>query len=72
MIKEILEEKMGQVIISVILGLGLASLFRKICNGDNCIIIKSPDLKDLKKYYYKIDSQCYKYEPYSTSCELNK
>lgn len=72
MIQDLLENKTGQIIISVILGLGLATLFRQVCKGNNCIVIQSPDMKELEKYYYKIDSNCYKYKPYATSCELKK
>lgn len=72
MIQDLLENKVGQIILSVILGLGLATLFRQVCSGNNCILIKSPDLKELDKYYYKIDSQCYKYKPYASSCDIDK
>jgi hypothetical protein len=68
MIKDLLESPTGQIIISVILGLGLATLFRKVCTSNNCIVIKGPNLKDLEKYYYKVDGDCYKYTPYVTNC----
>ena len=34
------ETDSGKIIISIILGLGLASMFRKICNENNCLVIK--------------------------------
>jgi hypothetical protein len=68
MIKDLLESKSGQIIISIILGLGLATLFRKVCSGNNCIIIKGPNFKEVEKYYYKVDDDCYKYTPIVTKC----
>lgn len=68
MIKDLLESSSGQILISIILGLGLATLFRKACTSNNCIIIKSPNLKEIEKYYYKVDGDCYKYTPYVTKC----
>lgn len=62
----------GCTIISIILGLGLAALFRKACSGKNCIIIKSPSIKETNKYYYKIDDDCYKYTAMPTQCPDNK
>lgn len=69
MITDLLESKMGQILISIILGLGLATLFRKACKDNACVMIKGPNLKDVNKYYYKIENDCYKYTPYVTKCE---
>jgi hypothetical protein len=69
MLEQIFENKIGQIVVSVILGLGLATVFKRVCTGDNCIVIESPDMKEINKYYYKIDEQCYKYKPYATTCD---
>ena len=69
MLEQILENKIGQILLSMVLGLGLAAIFRKVCSGNNCIVVQSPNLQDIKKYYYKIDEDCYRYEPYATKCE---
>ena len=34
------KDKYGKIIISIIWGLGLAALFRRVCKGRNCIVIK--------------------------------
>ena len=44
MLKKMASNDLGKIIISCILGLGLASLFKKICVDDNCLIIKSPPI----------------------------
>ena len=36
-IKRLLNTHLGRIIISILLGLGLASLFRKVCTDKNCI-----------------------------------
>ena len=59
----------GRIIVSLILGFGLAALFRQVCKGDECHIVEPPNLQDLKKYYYKVDGDCYKYTPYATKCD---
>lgn len=55
-------------IMSIILGLGLASLFRQVCKDDKCKIIKGPNVKDIERNIYKIDDKCYKYKPVATLC----
>lgn len=69
MITDLLESKAGQIIISVILGLGLATIFRKACKDNSCVVVKGPPLKDVDKYYYKLEDDCYKYTPYATKCQ---
>ena len=69
MLSDIMNNPSGRILVSILLGLGLASVFRKVCSGQNCVIIKAPPSKDVNKYYYKIDDECYKYTPYATKCE---
>jgi hypothetical protein len=72
MIKDLLETKMGQIIISVILGLGLAAVFRQVCKGPNCVVVNSPNIQELEKYTYKLNEDCFKYTPYPTACERER
>ncbi len=67
-IKHLMTSKEGQILISVILGFGLATIFRKVCKDNNCVVIKGPKIEDVQKYYYKMDEGCYKYTPYIVDC----
>lgn len=58
----------GSVIISVVLGLGLASFFKKVCRDGRCVIIKGPPINEVNKNIYKINEECYKYTPFATKC----
>jgi|TARA_B100000900_G_C20387289_1_gene637080 hypothetical protein len=64
---KLLNTEVGQRIVSIILGLGLASIFRKVCSNNNCLVIKGPKIVEMDKYY-KIDKKCYKYNPYPINC----
>ena len=68
-LSDIMNNPIGRIIVSVVLGLGLASLFRKACGSKNCIVIKGPTIGEVEKYYYKIDDECYKYTPYASKCD---
>lgn len=59
----------GSTIISIILGLGLASVFRSVCSDKGCIVVKGPKMEEVNKYYYKIHDKCYKYTPVVSECE---
>jgi len=62
----------GHIIISIVLGLGLASLFRKACSGKNCLVFKAPEMKEVKDKVFKFENKCYKYKEQQTKCNVNK
>ena len=72
-LKKAMSTPVGSIIISVILGLGLAALFRKVCHGDGCVVIKAPDASDLQKFVYRVhgnDTSCFKYTPEEVPCPM--
>tara|TARA_Y100000816_G_C26024372_1_gene536045 strand:- start:812 stop:1027 length:216 start_codon:yes stop_codon:yes gene_type:complete len=69
MIDNIMSTEYGSTIISIILGLGLAVMFKKVCKDGNCVIIKGPSPKEIQKNIYKIENNCYKYIPEVINCD---
>ena len=63
-----MKSKYGPILISIILGFGLATIFRRVCHGDGCVVIQSPDIDDIKKNTYRYGESCYKYTPHATPC----
>ncbi len=70
--KDLIDSGFGSVIISGVLGLGLAALFQKACKDNNCVIIKGPAYKDIKDKIYIHDGKCIVYKPESSSCEAKE
>ena len=62
----------GRIVVSIILGLGLATLFRKVCKDRDCIIFKAPDIKKIQNQIFKFDKKCYKFEENIEKCNNNK
>jgi hypothetical protein len=69
MLERVMKDRVGSIIISIVLGLGLAALFRRVCKDGSCVVIKAPKQEEIQKYYYKVESDCYKYTPYVVSCD---
>jgi hypothetical protein len=67
-IDNMLSSKEGRIVLSIIWGLGLATLFRKVCVGRSCIVIKAPNLKKIENNVYGFDGKCYKFNPEITKC----
>jgi hypothetical protein len=71
-VMDILHTQNGKYALSFILGVGLASLFRKACNDRNCIVFHSPPLEDVKNNIYQYDNKCYKFTEYVSKCNENE
>jgi len=66
--KRLFNTPLGKIILSIILGLGLASLFRKVCTDKNCIHFKGAAIADIDGKTFMHDNKCYKYSAKSSKC----
>jgi hypothetical protein len=66
--KRLFTTPLGKILLSVILGLGLASLFRKVCTDKNCIHFKGAAIADIDGKTYMHDDKCYKYTATPSKC----
>jgi hypothetical protein len=68
----LLNNKSGKYMISIIIGLGIASLFRKVCDDYNCIVYKGVVYDEVKDNTYEYNSTCYKYDVKPVTCNSKK
>jgi hypothetical protein len=61
----------GRIIMSILLGFGLASLFRTVCKDKGCLIFNAPPLDQIQDKIYKSGDKCVKYNTVSTKCSIN-
>lgn len=71
-LKKLLYSKTGNIIISILLGFGLASLFRFSCKNNNCIIFKAPPINKIKDKVFKFNNKCYTFTENAETCDKNK
>ena len=71
-LKRLIYGEPGKIIISIILGLGLATLFRKVCKDRDCIIFRAPDIKKIQNQIFKCEGKCYKFSEEIERCDSNK
>ena len=62
----------GRIIMSIILGIGLATFFRTVCKGKQCRVISAPSIDELDGKIYKFDNKCYTFEKNAITCNKNK
>ena len=70
-LKEIINSSRGRIICSILLGLGLATLFRKACNNRNCLVFKAPSFGNIKNRVFSYNDKCYEYKEQGTSCDTD-
>ena len=71
-IKRLIHTPMGQIMLSMILGLGLASMFRHVCHGKNCITFNGPVISEIDGKIYKFGETCYQYKTKHVKCDAKK
>jgi hypothetical protein len=62
----------GKIIMSILLGLGLATFFRSVCKGKRCQIIAAPPMEEIENQTYRFDQKCYKMEKHAVKCDKTK
>jgi hypothetical protein len=61
----------GKLIMSILLGFGLASLFRTVCKNKECLIFHAPPLEQIQDKIYKNGDKCVKYSSVPTKCNAD-
>lgn len=63
-----MKTQQGSYVVSIILGIGIASLFRKTCASRNCMVFRGPPINKVKNSVFKHDNKCYKFTEKSVEC----
>jgi len=66
------DTRVGRIVISAILGIGLASIFRKVCNSRDCLVFEAPPMKEVTENTYKYNGQCYRFKESPVACDAEK
>jgi hypothetical protein len=67
-----INSKSGRLFMSAILGFGLATIFRSVCEGKNCVVFVAPPLSEIEDKIFEHNGKCYKYEHATVKCDPSK
>ena len=62
----------GRYLMSILLGFGLATLFRQMCTGKDCVSFNAPPLEEIDDQTYKFDDKCYTLHKKAVQCNSKK
>jgi len=71
-LKRLIYSDVGRIVISIILGLGLATLFRRVCKERDCLVFHAPEMNKIKGQVFKFNDKCYKFEEEIEKCDSMK
>jgi hypothetical protein len=71
-LNRLLASGFGRYLISILLGLGLATLFRKACKDRSCLSFNGPVISEIDGKTYQFGEYCYKYELIPVKCDPKK
>lgn len=71
-LEKFFKNETGKVIMSILLGLGLATLFRQACKGSNCLIKHAAPIQEIDGQIYRFDKKCYKFNKNPVNCDKSK
>ena len=69
-IQKVIGSKNGVFILSIVLGLGLACIFKTCCDSHNCIVYKAPEYDEKK--IIKYNDKCYQPDEHMETCDATK
>ena len=70
--KDILNSEFGKIAISILLGIGLSSMFRKTCKDKDCLEFRGPAVEDVETSMYRFGNDCYKFRSMAVPCDPSK
>lgn len=71
-LENFINSQSGKYIMSMLLGFGLATLFRQICTGKNCLRFYAPPLEEIDDQTYNFDDKCFKLQKTAVKCNTKK
>lgn len=70
--KRLLHSDIGVNFISILLGIGLASLFRRVCKDRKCLKFVAPPAESIDERIFEFDNKCYIFKPQVSECVESK
>lgn len=65
--KWIADEKVA-ILVSCVLGFGLAALIRPMCKGPDCVILRGPPVTQIRGSVYQIGEKCHQFDAKAVEC----
>lgn len=55
-------------LLSFLLGVGIAAMFRPICKGPECVLLRGPPVQEIRDAVYQFGAKCVEFKPRAVEC----
>ena len=59
-------------LLSLVIGFGIACIFRPLCKGPECVILRGPPVNDIRGSVYQYGSKCVEFNAKPVPCPADK
>jgi len=67
-LKDFMSNRTGCIVVSALLGLGLATMFHRVCVGRDCVVVKGASVDYVTKHIWRSGGDCYRYRTEEVPC----
>lgn len=57
---------------SFMLGIGLAAMFRPLCKGPDCVVLRGPPVQEIRDAVYQFGARCVEFRPKTVECPTDQ
>jgi len=65
---KIMDRPIVAAVISALIGFGIAAMFRPLCKGPDCLVIRGPPVSELRNTVYQFGSKCVEFNTKAVEC----
>jgi len=65
---KIMERPIVATAISALIGFGIAAMFRPLCKGPDCVILRGPPVSDMRNAVFQFGSKCVEFKTKTVEC----
>ena len=69
MIQQYLSKPAIRTAVMILLGIGLAAIFRTTCEDERCVVIRAPDPANVENQVFKYADGCYRFQAKIVPCQ---
>jgi hypothetical protein len=66
--QKLFEIKGFSTMLSIVLGFGIAAMFRPLCKGSECVIVRGPPVGDIRGSVYQYGKKCVEFDARPIEC----
>jgi hypothetical protein len=67
-VKELLGAPGVPAFLSFMFGIGVAAMFRPICKGPDCLVVRGPPVNDIRNAVYQFGNKCVEFKTKAMEC----